>query len=95
MRGEVSPNSGFAKLCVIGVGSTKFPSEDAPVHHLTTPLFGDHLEQSLAEVVPDGGEAHHLVAEDHQPQIVHVVHVVLLDVHSVLQSAERSEEFSW
>ena len=57
-----------------------------PVDDLASPFLGHHLEECLSQVVPDDGVPHHLVAEYHQTQVVHIVHVVLLHVHSVLQT---------
>lgn len=55
-----------------------------PVDHLALPLTGDHVQQRLPEVVPDAAVADHLVPEDDEAQVVDVLHIVLLNVHSVL-----------
>lgn len=58
--------------------------EALPVDHLALPLAGDHVQQRLPEVVPDAAIADHLVPEDDEAQVVDVLHIVLLNVHSVL-----------
>ena len=57
-----------------------------PVDHLALPLACNHVQQGLPEVVSDAAVAHHLVPEDDEAQVVHVLHVVLLHVHSVLRT---------
>lgn len=57
-----------------------------PVDHLALPLACDHVEQRLPEVVPDAAVADHLVPEDDEAQVVDVLYVVLLHVHSVLRA---------
>lgn len=56
-----------------------------PVDHLALSLTGDHVQQCLPEVVPDAAVADHLVPEDNEAQVVDILHVVLLNVHSVLE----------
>ncbi|TNN34303.1 hypothetical protein EYF80_055537 [Liparis tanakae] len=55
-----------------------------PVDHLSLPLTGDHVQERLPQVVSDAAVAHHLVSEDDEAQVVHVLHIVLLNVHTVL-----------
>lgn len=62
------------------------PKERAPlpVDHLAFPLAGYHVQQGLPEMVPDAAVADHLVPKDDEAQVVDVLHIVLLNVHSVL-----------
>ena len=40
-------------------------------------------------MVTDGWMSHNLVPEDDEPQVVYIIHVVLLDVHAVLNNAKK------
>lgn len=42
-------------------------------------------------MVSDAAVADHLVPEDDEPQVIDVLHVVLLHVHAVLQEEPRGE----
>lgn len=68
-----------------GVGTTN----NIPVYHLSPAFPCHHFQQRGAQVVPDGWVPDHLVPEDHQPQVVHIVHIVLLYINSVLQNTQR------
>ena len=61
--------------------------ECQPVDHFPSPLLGDHVKEGGPEVIADGWMSHHLVPEDDEPQVVHIVHIVLLNVHAVLDNA--------
>lgn len=56
-----------------------------PVDHLALSLAGDHVQQRLPEVVPDAAVADHLVPEDDEAQVVDILYIVLLNIHSVLK----------
>ena len=62
----------------------KQPPTHPPIDHLSTTLFSHHGQEGLLEVVVDGWVSDDLVPKDHQAQVVDVVHVVLLHVHTVL-----------
>ena len=61
--------------------------ECQPVDHFPSPFLGDHVEEGGPEVIADGWMSYHLVAEDDEPQVVHIVHIVLLNVDAVLDNA--------
>lgn len=63
-----------------------------PVHHLSLPLTGDHVQEGLPKVVSDAAVAYHLVSEDDQAQVVHVLHIVLLYVNPVLKEQAQSQQ---
>ena len=56
-----------------------------PVNHLPTSFLSNHIKQGILQVVAYAWVAHDLISEDHQPKVVHIVNVVLLDIHSVLR----------
>lgn len=56
-----------------------------PVDYLALSLAGDHVQQRLPEVVPDAAVADHLVPEDDEAQVVDILHIVLLNIHSILE----------
>lgn len=60
-----------------------------PVNHFPPPLLCNHVEEGGPEVVTDGWMSHNLVSEDDEPQVVYIIHVVLLDVHAVLNNAKK------
>lgn len=56
-----------------------------PVYHLALAFPGDHVQQCLQEVVSDAAVSNDLVSEDDQAQVIHVLYVILLHIHAVLE----------
>lgn len=82
-RGEGMHRTDRAEYDVCHTGEAG-EKELLPVDHLALPLTGNHVQQRLPEVVPDAAVADHLVPEDDEAQVVHVLYVVLLHIHAVL-----------
>lgn len=55
-----------------------------PIDNLSLPLTCDHVQQRLSQVVSDAAVANHLVPEYDEAQVVHILHVVLLNIDPVL-----------
>lgn len=71
-------------VCHTDEESESDEGEQLPVDNLALSLAGDHVQERLPEVVPDAAVTDHLVPEDDEAQVVDVLHIVLLNVHSVL-----------
>lgn len=56
-----------------------------PVYHLALPFPGDHVQQCLAEMVSDAAVPNDLVSEDDQAQVIDILYVILLHIHTVLE----------
>lgn len=65
-----------------------------PVHHLPFPLACDHVQQGLSKVVSDAAVTNHLIPKDDKTQVVDVLYVVLLYVHSILWDKHRKRRIS-
>lgn len=64
-------------------------AQRVPVDHLSLALAGDHVQQRLPEVVSDAAVAHDLIPEDDEPEVVDVLNIILLHIHTILWTETR------
>lgn len=63
-----------------------------PVYNFSFPLSCNHIQQSLPQVIPDAAIPYDLISKNDQAQVVDILHIVLLHIHSVLQQGINSNK---
>lgn len=57
-----------------------------PVYNFSFPFPCNHIQQRLPQVIPNAAVAYNLISKNNQAQIVDILHIILLHIHTVLQS---------
>lgn len=65
-----------------------------PVYNFSFPFSCNHIQQSLPQVIPNAAIAYNLISKNNQAQIVDILHIILLHIHTVLNKGICSNDIS-